>query len=405
MRKANSYTQLGLAVFFTVSALLLFYDTFFGSRAGLELLGRFIEVAMPVLYGIGIAYLLAPVVDICEGLMFGSVAKGTRRKVPSGFARGTSLFVTWVIIGGMFYWLLSVLLPELYLSVIQLGSNVETYYDTINGWIQQLLKSSPEAESWVLSQMDSYYKTMTTWVKDTLIPQAQTIVGAVSGGIMSVYTFVQNVVVGSIVSIYILATKETLGAHARKVSYGIFSQKNIYWVLRGTRKVDAIFSGFIRGKILDSLIIGVLAFISCNLLGFPYVPLVSVIIGVTNVIPFFGPFLGAIPCFFLILLVSPMQSLYFLIFVIVLQQLDGNVIGPMILGDKTGLPGFFVIVAILIGGGFFGLAGMFFGVPVFACVYSFIRFWLETRLKAKELPLDTESYTGNHTHITPYKDI
>ena len=116
MRKANSYTQLGLAVFFTVSALLLFYDTFFGSRAGLELLGRFIEVAMPVLYGIGIAYLLAPVVDICEGLMFGSVAKGTRRKVPSGFARGTSLFVTWVIIGGMFYWLLSVLLPELYLS-------------------------------------------------------------------------------------------------------------------------------------------------------------------------------------------------------------------------------------------------------------------------------------------------
>lgn len=163
-------------------------------------------------------------------------------------------------------------------------------------------------------------------------------------------------------------------------------------MLRGAAKADAIFSGFVRGKLLDSLIIGILCFIGCSILNFPYTPLVSVIVGVTNVIPFFGPFLGAIPSTFLILLVSPLKALYFVLFVLALQQLDGNVIGPKILGDKTGLSSLWVIIAILVGGSFFGIPGMFFGVPVCACFYSAVNFLVESRLRRKGLPVENEAY-------------
>ena len=166
------------------------------------------------------------------------------------------------------------------------------------------------------------------------------------------------------------------------------------WIFRGGARADHIFSGFVRGKLLDSLIIGILCFVGCTVLRMPYTPLVSVIVGVTNVIPFFGPFLGAIPSFFLILLVDPLKSLYFLAFVLALQQLDGNVIGPKILGDSTGLSSLWVIVAILVGGSFFGVAGMFFGVPVCACLYSLVTFLVNRRLEEKHLPVETEHYTA-----------
>ena len=217
---------------------------------------------------------------------------------------------------------------------------------------------------------------------------------AVSGGVLSTLVFLKNLLVGMIVSVYFMATKERCAAHARKLAYSLFSEEAVYWVFRGSAKVDRIFSGFVRGKLLDSLIIGVLCFIGCSLLDMPYTPLVSVFVGVTNVIPFFGPFLGAIPSFFLILLVNPIQSLYFLLFVLALQQLDGNVIGPKILGESTGLSSLWVIIAILVGGSFFGVAGMFFGVPVCACLYSLVAFLVDRRLAEKDLPVETEHYTA-----------
>jgi predicted PurR-regulated permease PerM len=173
----------------------------------------------------------------------------------------------------------------------------------------------------------------------------------------------------------------------------LLSPRKTVWFFRGLRKVDDIFAGFVRGKLLDSLIIGLICFVGCQLLRFPYTPLISVIVGVTNVIPFFGPFLGAIPSTFLILLVSPMQAVYFVIFVLALQQVDGNIIGPKILGDKTGLSSLWVITAILVGGGFFGVKGMFFGVPVFACIRCFLDFVIEVRLRKKNLPVQTEAYS------------
>lgn len=398
MKKLSNLTRTCLAVFFTAAAILVFYDTLMGRGMALLLLAKFTSTAAPVFVGIGFAYLLAPVVDFFERLLFGALGTPRRNKIPQTLARATSLVLTWLVICLIFYWILSAVMPELYNSLLQLISNVENYYYTVERWVEQLFEFSPQIEALVSSQMEAYYATATGWISGSLLPQAQNLVGMVSGSVVSIYIFAQNVFVGAVVSIYMLSVKEKLGAHGRKLVYGIFKQENVYWVLRGLRRVNDIFSSFIRGKLLDSFVVGVVAFFCCSLLGFPYVPLLSVIIGITNVIPFFGPFIGGVPCFFLVLLVSPIQALYFAIFIFALQQLDGNVIGPLLLGDKTGLPGFIVIAAVLIGGGFFGFPGMLFGVPVAACIYSGTRFWLECSLAKKNLPVDTAFYTKQPCH-------
>jgi len=400
----NRYVKLGLAVFGAVVAILLFWDTMFGSRSLIVFAKRLVIAAQPVIYGAFMAYLLAPVVNFFEIHPFDAVSqkplpKEQKEQRVSKGVRAVSILLTWTVIAAMVYVLFSILIPELYRSVRQFFANVETYYNTINGWVHHLLDTYPTLENWAVQQMENYYEVLQNWVKNELLPQATTLMGIVSGGVFSgvfiLVRFFSDLLVGVIVSVYFLATKETCAAHARKIIYSLFSEKNVYWVLRAIRKVDRIFSGFVRGKLLDSLIIGILCCVGCSLLEMPYTPLVSVIVGVTNVIPFFGPFLGAIPSTLLILLVSPMKAVYFVIFVLALQQLDGNVIGPKILGDKTGLSSLWVIIAILVGGSFFGLAGMFFGVPVCACFYSLMNFIVDARLKKKHLPVDTEVYIND----------
>ena len=396
MSRKSSYVRMGLTVFLTVCAILLFYDTLFGSRAAVIFGRQFIKALQPVFLGALIAYLLAPVVNFFERKLFQSHLSRIRRqgKLSSRRVRAVSLLMTWIIVCAAGYLLASFLLPELYKSVVQLISSAESYYLTVRGWVERLLESNPQVESWVTEQLNIYYKDIQTWLTREVLPQATTLMTALSGGIVSALNFLLDLLVGIMASVYLLATKERCAASARKIVCGLFSGANAGWVLRAVKKVDEIFSGFVRGKLLDSLIIGILCFICCSIFGFPYTPLVSVIVGVTNVIPFFGPFLGAIPSIFLILLVSPLQAVYFALFVLALQQLDGNVIGPLILGDKTGISSLWVIIAILVGGSFFGVAGMFFGVPVCACLLSLVNFIVETRLRRREMPVETEAYSG-----------
>lgn len=403
MSRKSKYIGMSVAVFLTVSAILLFYDTLFGRRVLLAIWSQFLTAAQPILYGAFMAYLLAPVVNFFErGLLALPAGRRPRGGRFRGGVRAVGILLTWAVICVLFYLLASVLLPELYKSIVQLASNVENYYNTISGWVEHLLESNPTVETWVAAQMDKYFEDMETWLTKDVLPQAQAVMVAAAGGVVSLLGFLKNLLVGIIVSVYLLATKEQCAAHARKVAYSLFSRENVHWVLRGTHKADAIFSGFVRGKLLDSLIIGVLCFVGCSILNFPYTPLVSVIVGVTNVIPFFGPFLGAIPSTFLILLASPMKALYFVIFVLFLQQLDGNIIGPKILGGTTGLSSLWVIIAILVGGSFFGLPGMFFGVPVCACLYSAATFLVEVRLRRRGLPADTGAYTTDTPAEQPH---
>ena len=394
MPQRKKYVQMGLTVFCTVGAILLFYDTLFGHRVLQKFWRQFMAAVAPILYGCFMAYLLAPMVNFFEELSPHAKAAKLRDRRAALALRAVSILLTWTVIGILLYLLASVLLPELYKSIFQLITNAELYYRTISGWIEHLLETNPALEQWVVTQLNTYYTDINTWLTKEVLPQAQTVMAAAAGGVVGAISFLKNLLVGFIVSIYLLATKELCAAHARKVVYSLCPQDKVHWVLRGVHKVDDIFSGFVRGKLLDSLIIGILCFICCSILKFPYTPLVSVIVGITNIIPFFGPFLGAIPSTFLILLVSPMKALYFVLFVLLLQQLDGNIIGPKILGDKTGLSSLWVIIAILVGGSFFGLAGMFFGVPVCACLYSAADFLVRVLLKKKGLPLVTEAYTA-----------
>ena len=403
MKRDSAYFKWGLTVVCTVSAILLFYDTLFGSKVLQKIGGQLFMAVLPVLYGGFIAYLLAPMVNFFEEQFFSDHVRKAREKgrLSSTGIRAVSLLLTWAVICVLLYLLASVLLPELFKSVVQLIGNIENYYNTISGWVEHLLETNPALEEWVARQMDTYYESAKNWLTKEVLPQATVLMSMVSGSVVGFLAFCSDLLVGVIASIYFLATKERCAAHARKVVYSLFSREKVYWILRGAHKVDSIFSGFVRGKLLDSLIIGMLCFVGCSLLKFPYTPLVSVFVGVTNIIPFFGPFLGAIPSTILILLASPRKALYFVLFVLALQQLDGNIIGPKILGDKTGLSSLWVITAILVGGSFFGVPGMFFGVPVFACLYSAVDFFVETRLRKRGLPVVTGAYTTDRPKTGP----
>ena len=394
MKQKGIYGKAALTAILTVCAILIFYDTFFGSRTLIALLKKLLDALTPILLGSLFAYLLAPVINFFDHLLFPAAAEKAKAqgKYCASGPRAVSLLITWAIIGLVGYLLLSILLPELYRSVLQLWNNMEVYYNTINSWITNLLESNPTVEHFVSDRFAGYYKDLLSLLTEKVLPHTQSLVTAVSGGIVSALSFLMDLVVGIIVSIYLLATNERCAAHARRAIYALTAPRHTPWVFRAVGRVDEIFSGFVRGKILDSLIIGLICFIGCSLLNFPYTPLVSVIVGVTNVIPFFGPFLGAIPSIFLILLDSPLKAVYFTLFVFALQQVDGNIIGPKILGDKTGLSSLWVIVAILVGGSFFGVAGMFFGVPILACLTSLCSFILESRLLRKDLPTRGHAY-------------
>lgn len=389
MKKDNQYVKWGVTAVLVVCSILLFYDIVFSDSILMQYAARFVEIIKPVIYGAFLAYLLTPVINWFEKIITKWLKKKDEKKP---WLRAVSVLLTWLLLGALLYALMLVLLPELYKSIIQLIGNAESYYNTVIRWAQDILDSNPEFARWAQGLIEEYYNDALLWVSNQLLPKIEVAIQAVTGGVVSVLVFLKNLLVGFIVSIYLLATKERFAATGRKLCYAFLSEKNAGLVIRGTKATDRIFSGFVRGKLLDSLIIGLLCFFFSSIFRFPYAPLVSLIVGVTNVIPYFGPFLGAIPSAFLILLDSPIKCLYFCIFIFILQQFDGNILGPAILGESLGLSSFWVIVAILLGGGLFGVAGMFLGVPMFACLYTAVRSYSAYRLKKKGMPTDTESY-------------
>lgn len=376
--KNKAYLRWGVTITLSACAILLFYNTFFQDGVLLLFVKKLLRILMPVIYGFALAYLLTPVVNFFDRY-FSDCDKG---KTHSKLVRGISILVTWLLVGLLVYCSMGILIPQLVASIKTLASNIESYYNTIYNWVVRMMDDYPDVSQWVLDRANEYYKELDKLIR-SVIPQAQQAVAVVTGGIWGVLMFFKDLLVGIIVSVYLLATKETFARHSRKLLYSILSERHYASALRGVSTVNQIFSGFVRGKLLDSLIIGVLCFVGASLLKLPYTPLISVIVGITNIIPFFGPFLGAIPSAFLILLVNPLQCLYFILFVLVLQQFDGNILGPKILGNSTGLSSFWVIVAILVGGGFAGIAGMFLGVPVFACIYAGVKYFVSFRLAKK----------------------
>ena len=406
--KRTQYFKWGLTAFLTVCAVLVFYDTFYQNGVLQRFLSKLASILAPVLYGAAIAYLLTPVMSWLEK----TIRAGWKKLFPkrelkprSGGLRLVSILLTEAVVIFLLYLLMSVLIPQLVDSVTTLINNAEAYYRKVYTWANGLLDSENEIAVWLAGLITERYTDGMAFLTDKVLPWAQKAVVPLTNGIWSgirgAVGFAFDLIVGIIVSIYLMGMKEKSLARCCKAVYAVLPERRADAVMRGTRTVDHIFSGFVRGKLLDSLIIGILCFIGCSLMNMPYTPLVSVVVGVTNVIPFFGPFLGAVPSAFLILLVSPKQCLIFVIFIVVLQQFDGNILGPKILGDATGISSFWVIVAILVGGGFGGVLGMFLGVPVFACVQELVKFLMDRRLRRRDMPTEAYAYVDRAKEKVP----
>ena len=401
MKDKTRYLKWGITLFLTVCAIMVFYDTFYQSGALQRFVAKMMGILAPVVYGFAIAYLLTPIVNWLEkGIRRGWNAnkklQGKKLKHASTVLRAASILITEALALYAIYLLMSVLVPQLVESISMLINNAETYYNTVYDWANNILNQENSIFAWIGKLVTDNYDGAMSFLRDKILPWGQKMLSGLTDGIWSgiwgVVTFAKNLIIGFIISVYMLAMKEKSLARCCKLVYGIFKENQAAWIIRGVRRINSIFSGFVRGKMLASLIVGVVCFIGCYIMKIPYTPLISVVVGVTNVIPFFGPFIGAIPSALLILLVNPWKCVIFLIFILILKQVDGNIIGPKILGESIGINGFWVIFSIILFGGLFGFWGMLLGVPVFVIIYTVIEMIIDKKLRKKGLPSDAAEY-------------
>ena len=327
-------------------------------------------ILMPFIYGAVIAYLLKPVCNTIEGFL--------RRFIPEkmkGLISALSIALTILLGLLLIYALCMMIIPQLITSVTTLYYTAQRNIARFVQWANHV--EFIENNQQIMDLLNNAYDTLNTsvdnLVKTKLLPSMQNILSGAAIGVLNVVTWAKNLVIGIIVAVYMLASRKRFVQQAKLVLYSVFKPAWAGRIIEEIQYADKMFGGFINGKIMDSAIIGVLCYIGCLIFKFPSALLVSVIIGVTNVIPFFGPFIGAVPATLLILIQSPIKALWFVLFVLVLQQLDGNVIGPKILGNTTGLSSFWVLFAILLFGGLWGFVGMIVGVPLFAVIYDIIK--------------------------------
>ncbi len=307
--------------------------------------------------------------------------------------RVLAIIAAWVASLAVLVLFFVIIVPDVKISITTLINNLPSYFESLKAFITALAEKYQLDISYLNSFMnfqvtaDGIMEIIDKY-SDALIPQLANIANIS----VQIGSFIADVIIAIIISVYLLFSKETLIAQLKKVLYALFNRKLADVSVRVARETHRTFSGFINGKLLDSLIIGILCFIGMSILKFEYALLISFIVGVTNVIPFFGPMFGAIPSVLLLLMIDPWHALWFAVFIFALQQLDGNVIGPKILGDSTGLPALWVMFAILVGGALWGVAGMFVGVPLFAVIYRFSKEILENLLKKKNMPESTNAY-------------
>lgn len=329
------------------------------------------EILKPFLYGVVFAYLLAPLCNKIEEKLFQIFpkAKTKARRFICFIAIVISLCVAIAVI-----WLIiMMIIPQVWDSVMKIIQMVPQKLIVVNNWIEHMLENQPELQAYFEEFSSQAESNIVSLLNVDTIQKVQSIINSLSVQLFGVLGVVKNIFLGLLISAYLLGSRKLFGAQAGLILHGVFSDKWAKIIEEEIRYTDKMFNGFLVGKIIDSAIIGLLCFAGTSIMGFEAPAFISVIIGITNIIPFFGPFIGAIPCGLLLLLENPMHCLYFIIFIFVLQQLDGNVIGPKILGNTTGVSSFWVLFAILLFGGMWGVVGMVIGVPLFAVIYDIIR--------------------------------
>ncbi|MDO4965404.1 MAG: AI-2E family transporter [Lachnospiraceae bacterium] len=393
--------QGGIVLFLVICGCIIFYYVLFNSQDFSAAGARLIRLFLPIIMGAFFAYILNPAMMFIEKRVSNPIInllfkKSKRNTKP--IKRTISIIITMSLFLAFLYAMINLVVPQVVSSIENIIIKFPAYADSLNVWFNSILEDNPEIKELLFT----YTSSMEEWFMNSAVPKIQDLIKSAStgiiGGVMSVIKALLNLIIGLIVSIYLLANKELFCAQAKKIVYASLREERANNLINNARFANKTFGGFLSGKILDSIIIGVLCFVVISMFKIPYAVLISVIVGVTNIIPYFGPFLGAIPSAIIILMIDPMKCLTFVIIVLILQQVDGNIIGPKILGDSTGLSSFWVIFAITLFGGLFGVFGMFIGVPVFAVIYAAIKTFVNQRLEKKELPVSTSFYMESDYH-------
>lgn len=384
------YLRAMAAGFGAIGLSVLFFFLIFNFTNVKIWVDKIMNILAPFVYGAVIAYLLRPICNAYEDLLEKALPKKLKK-----IANATAVFLSLLTGVMIIYALVIMIAPQLIQSIETLWAAIPEKVDQLILWCSTTFGADEEWITMLENGSEQLYQYLGNWVNDTLVPSLEswlggenvdvasgiggllngvgTIVTGVGNGVVMIIGFLFDFIVGIIVAVYLLGSRKRFARQGVLVVRSIFKPRTADLVLDEIKLVDDMFSGFIDGKIIDSAIIGVLCYIGCSILRFPNALLVSVIVGVTDVIPVFGPFIGAVPATLLIMIEDPIKGLWFVVFVIVLQQLDGNVIGPKILGDRTGLASFWVLFAIVLFGGLWGFAGMLVGVPLMAVIYDLIK--------------------------------
>ncbi len=389
----KQHYQWGLTAFLVIlcSVLVFFILYKFSILSGLA--ETILNVISPFIYGIVMAYLVCPIYNFTVGGIYRLLNRGPNKlKLDMTISKicgsVVSLAVIVIVVAGVLW----MVIPGLFDSITMVVEMLPAGFKSLNEWVNHAFANLPIAQEAFDKWSDNITSYALNFATNTILPKSGDVATAVSGAMINAFGVFFNFLLGVIICIYFLNMKDILAAQAKKLILALFRESTAEEILLGADYTNKTFGGFISGKILDSLIVGVICFIVMTVFGWEYSLLISCIIFVTNIIPFFGPFIGAIPSALLLMMVNPMHGVYFIIFAIIMQQIDGNILGPLIVGDSTGLASFWVLFSVIVGGGLFGFAGMVLGTPVFAVIYAYCSRALNKRLGKKGFSTSTLDY-------------
>ena len=396
LHRNEKYVKWGLTALAVIVAGALFWIIFSNLRGFYGLILDFLEIISALLYGCLFAYLMNPVMKRVQGWMDQLLSKrNISERAAKRASKTVGIVVAVLVLLAAMYAIVALIVPNLIESLRQLLSaeQLQSYYDTASKWLENLIADT-DFERWLNQNVGSALELVMEELKKIDITS---ILSGLTSSVYNVVLAVFNILLGIVAAVYILVFKDKLKAQSKKLTVAVFNADHANRLFELARRTDRIFGGYLIGKIIDAVIVGVITYIGMLIMGMPYAPLIATIVGVTNVIPFFGPLLGMIPSALLLLIDDPLNALYFVIFILILQQIDGNIIENRILGEKLGISDLWVLVAILIFGGVFGFAGMLLGVPIFAVLYMLISDGINKRLKKKRYPVETEAYYSIRT--------
>ena len=388
----NIYFKWALTLFSVIAASILLYFFMLRFNDILSAIGKILYILKPLLYGIVIAFLLTQIFNHFDSKLTKLFSKKYDIAKSKSISKVLSITISILILLLLLFLIFYILIPKTIISLLGVIESWPENMKNIEIWIRNVLSASPVLEEQILSAVNNSSNSIIEWISTGILPQMEKISSSVTTGLNDVYIFLKDFIIGIIFSIYIVANKTRFIAQLKKVIYTVFGIKYGNNIMEVGRYSHKIFNGFVKGKLITSLIIGIATYLGMIIFNLPYALLISVIVAVTNIIPFFGPFIGWIPSVILVLLESPIEALYFTLLCVFLQQIEGNVLEPKIVGNSTGISGFWVLFAIILFEGLFGLVGMIIGVPIFAIIYHFVVLYLNRYLNKKDIPTNTEDY-------------